>query len=279
MVAFTEWYKGGYGVSFRIKGRIFEKMSKYQKIEVYETEGFGRMLVIDGAVQFVEGWEKMYHEILVHPVMLAHPYPRDILIIGGGDGGALREVLLHKTVRKAIVVEIDRDVVDTVRNYIPIDGGAFDNNKSELIIYDGVRFVKESKDKYDVIIVDSTDPKGPAKELFDVPFYKNCYNILRDRGLIITQSGGAYFDTNLIIDVTRNMKEVFERVHPFLFSIIGYAPSWGFCVGVKGDIDFLKIDGERGREIRTEYYDPIHHERMLFLPRKIREVMDGLLET
>jgi len=276
MVAFTEWYEGGYGVSFRIKGKVFEKKSKYQKIEVYETEGFGRMLVIDGAIQFIEKWEKMYHEILVHPVMLAHPNPENVLIIGGGDGGALREVLLHETVKKVKVVEIDKEVVDTVKKYIPIDNGAFDNGRSELIIDDGIKFVKESKDKYDVIIIDSTDPKGPAEELFNVPFYKDCYRILKDKGLVVTQSGGAYFDTKVSIRVAKNMKEVFDKVHPFFFSVIGYAPSWGFSVGVKGDIDFLKIDEKRGSSIKTEYYDPEYHERMLFLPRKMRETIESL---
>jgi len=276
MVAFTEWYEGGYGVSFRIKGKVFEKKSKYQKIEVYETKGFGRMLVIDGAIQFIERWERMYHEILVHPAMLAHPNPEDVLIIGGGDGGALREVLLHETVKKAKVVEIDKEVVDVVKKYIPIDNGAFDSDRSELIIDDGIKFVRESRDKYDVIIIDSTDPKGPAEELFNVPFYKDCHRILKDKGLLVTQSGGAYLDTKLSIRVAKNMKEVFDKVHPFFFSVIGYAPSWGFSVGVKGDINFLKIDEKRGSSIKTEYYDPKYHERMLFLPRKMRETIESL---
>ena len=167
-------------------------------------------------------------------------------------------------------------MVDIVRKYIPIDNGAFDNGKSELIIDDGIRFVKRSKDKYDVIIVDSTDPKGPAEELFNVPFYRDCYNLLREKGLIVTQSGGAYFDTKLSIKVVKNMKQVFDKVHPFFFSVIGYAPSWGFSVGVKGSIDFLKIDKERGKSLKTEYYDPEYHERMLFLPRKMRETMENL---
>lgn len=276
MVAFTEWYEGGYGVTFRIKRRILEKQSKFQKIEIYETDGFGKMLVIDGAIQFVEGWERMYHEILVHPVMLAHPNPKDVLIIGGGDGGALREVLMHDTVERARVVEIDEEVVKVTRMYTPIDNGAFDNEKSELIIDDGIKFVRTSKDKYDVIIVDSTDPKGPAEELFNIPFYKDCYNILKDRGLIVTQSGGAYFDKKISIMVCKNMKEVFDKVYPFFFSVIGYAPCWGFAVGVKGDIDFLKVDKKRGEKIRTEYYDPMYHERMLFLPRNFREMIESL---
>ncbi len=276
MVAFTEWYEGGYGVTFRIKRRILEKHSKFQKIEVYETDGFGKMLVIDGAIQFIEKWERMYHEILVHPVMLAHPNPRNILIIGGGDGGALREVLLHDTVEKAKVVEIDKDVVDVAREYTPIDNGAFDSERSELIIDDGIKFVKSSKEKYDVIIVDSTDPKGPAEELFNVPFYKDCYRILNDKGLMVTQSGGAYFDRRISIMVWKNMREVFDKVHPFFFSVIGYAPCWGFSVGVKGDIDFLKIDKKRGEKLKTEYYDPKYHERMLFLPRNFREMIENL---
>ena len=276
MVAFTEWYEGGYGVSFRIKGKILDRKSKYQRIEVYETEGFGRMLVIDGAIQFIERWEKMYHEILVHPVLLAHPNPRDVLIIGGGDGGALREALKHDVVEKVRVVEIDEMVVDVVKEYIPIDGGAFDSERCELIIDDGTKFIKGDRCRYDVIIIDSTDPKGPAEKLFSIPFYRDCYERLNEKGLVITQSGGAYFDSKLSIEVVRRMKEVFNKVYPFFFSVIGYAPCWGFSVGVEGVIDFLKIDMERAKRISTEYYDPEHHDRMLFLPRKMREVMESL---
>jgi len=273
MVAFTEWYDYGFGVTFRIKEKIFEEKTSYQKIEIYETDGSGKMLVIDGAIQFLEKWEKMYHEILVHPVLLAHNNPKNVLIIGGGDGGALREVLKHKEVESAKVVEIDRKVVEVVRRYMPIDNGAFDDPRAELIIDDGIKFVRESKESFDVIIIDSTDPEGPAKELFNVPFYKDCYRILKNDGIAVTQSGGAYFHTKESLFVYKNMKSVFDRVYPFFFTVIGYAPSWGFTVGTKGSIDFLSIDKEKGKRLDTIYYDPEYHERMLFIPRELRKQM------
>ncbi|AIF70277.1 spermidine synthase [Palaeococcus pacificus DY20341] len=277
---FIEWYPRGYGVGFKIKSKLLETQSKFQRIELYETEGFGKLLVLDGTVQLVEHGEESYHEPLVHPVMLAHPNPRRVLVIGGGDGGTLREVLKHKTVKKATLVEIDDMVVEISMLYLGIDRGLLERlmkkeePRGELIIGDGVEYMKNSGEKFDVIIVDSTDPVGPAKLLFSEEFYRNAYDALGEKGLYITQAGSVYLFTNELLDAYKNMKKVFDRVYYFSFPVIGYASPWSFLVGVKGEIDFTKIDLERAKELELIYYDPEKHETLFQMPKYVRELLE-----
>jgi len=273
--AFIEWYPRGYGVGFKVKERLFETQTKYQRLELYETEGFGKLLVLDGTVQLVEVGEESYHEPLVHPVMLAHPNPKKVLVIGGGDGGTLREVLRHRTVEKAVMVEIDEMVVEVSKVYMNVERGAFEDPRAELIIGDGVKYLKETDERFDVIIVDSTDPVGPAKLLFSEEFYRSAYEKLNERGLYITQAGSVYLFTNELLDAYRAMKKVFDRVYYFSFPVIGYASPWSFLVGVKGDVDFRKIDLERAKELELYYYDPERHETLFQMPRYVRRLLES----
>ncbi|AHF80743.1 polyamine aminopropyltransferase [Thermococcus paralvinellae] len=275
---FIEWYPRGYGVAFKIKEKLFETQSKYQRIEIYETEGFGKLLVLEGTVQLVEQGEESYHEPLVHPALLAHPNPRRVLIIGGGDGGTLREVLKHKTVEKAVMVEIDEMVVETSKIYLGIDRGAFEDPRAEVIIGDGMEYVKNTKEKLDVIIVDSTDPVGPAKQLFSEEFYRTAYNVLNDDGILITQAGSVYLFTNELLDAHKAMNSVFDKVYYFSFPVIGYASPWSFLVGVKGNIDFTKIDLKRAEGLELIYYDPERHETLFQMPKYVRDLLEGKLK-
>ena len=277
--AFIEWYPRGYGVGFKVKRRLFETQTKYQRLELYETEGFGKLLVLDGTVQLVEVGEESYHEVLVHPVMLAHPNPRRVLVIGGGDGGTLREVLKHKTVEKAIMVEIDEGVVEASYLYLDVAKDLLDRlikgeeERAKLIIGDGVEYLKNTEERFDVIIVDSTDPVGPAKLLFSEEFYRLAYEKLNDPGLYITQAGSVYLFTNELLDAYKAMKKVFDRVYYFSFPVIGYASPWSFLVGVKGDIDFTRVDVSRAPE-KLYYYDPERHETLFQMPKYVRELLE-----
>ncbi len=278
--AFIEWYPRGYGVGFKVKRRLFETQTDYQRLEIYETEGFGKLLVLDGTVQLVEVGEESYHEPLVHTVMLAHPNPRRVLVIGGGDGGALREVLRHKSVEKATMVEIDDGVVEASYLYLDVARDLLDRlikgeePRGELIIGDGVRYLRETDESFDVIIVDSTDPVGPAKLLFSEEFFRDAYEKLNEKGFYITQAGSVYLFTNELIDAYRTMKRVFDRVYYFSFPVIGYASPWSFLVGVKGDIDFTKVDLERAKELDLYYYDPERHETLFQMPRYVRKLLE-----
>ncbi len=150
--------------------------------------------------------------------MLAHPNPRNVLIIGGGDGGTLREVLRHETVEKATMVEIDEKVIEVSKLYLDVaKGGAFEDPRADVKVDDGVKYLKETDERFDVIIVDSTDPVGPAKLLFSEEFYRSAYEKLNGRGLYVTQAGSVYLFTNELLDAYRAMKKVFDKVYYFSF--------------------------------------------------------------
>ncbi len=273
--AFIEWYPRGYGVGFKVKERILETQTKYQRLELYETEGFGKLLVLDGTVQLLEVGEGSYHEVLVHPVMLAHPHPRNVLIIGGGDGGTLREVLKHEDVKRAVMVEIDETVIEVSKLYMDVAKGAFDDPRAEVIVGDGVEYLRNTGDRFDVIIVDSTDPVGPAKLLFSEEFFESAYNRLNDNGLYVTQAGSVYLFTNELLDAYMAMGKVFDHVHYFSFPVIGYASPWSFLVGVKGYVDFRKVDAERARKLDLYYYDPERHETLFQMPHYVRRLLEN----
>jgi len=281
---FIEWYPGNYGIALKIKNKIIEKESKYQKIEVYETENFGKMLVIDGKIQLLENGEKSYHEPLVHTVLLVHPNPRHVLIIGGGDGGTIREVLRHD-IEFVEMVEIDREIIDISMDYLKIDNGILYNliNKLEpranLIIEDGIEYIKNCKEIFDVIIVDSTDPFKAAEPLFSEDFYKYAYRALDEKGLFITQAGSLYFLTENAIETYSKIGKIFDKAYIFASPVVGYVSPWSFVAGVKGNIDFKKVDLERAKKLKLEYYDPESHEALFYLPRYLKDRLLSLFRS
>ena len=274
---FVEWYPRGYGVGFKVRAKLYEAQSPYQKIEVYDTEGFGRMLVIDGAVQLVEDGEASYHEPLVHPALLAHPRPRDVLVVGGGDGGALREVLRHPEVGRAVMVELDQAVLRVSVELLNVGKGVLERvlagrePRAELLVESGADYVKDKEAAFDAMVVDSTDPVGPAAVLFSERFFEDAYRALRDPGIYVTQAGSVYLFTEELLTAYRRMNRVFDRVFAYSFPVIGYASPWAFLVGVKGKVDFSRVDQERARALELRYYDPERHATLFQLPKHLRE--------
>ncbi len=186
----TKWFNEtlytGFRQSHEIKKVLFEGKSKYQKVTVFESARYGRILGLDGVVQCTEGDEFVYHEMLTHLPMLAHGKVRDVLIIGGGDGGILEEVLKHKSVRRATMVEIDDVVIDVSKKYLSsICGKAFQDKRTNLIVGDGAAWVRETEERYDLIIVDRPDPVGPATVLFSGEFYKNCKRVMKPGAILV----------------------------------------------------------------------------------------------
>ncbi len=275
-MAFIEWYPRGYGVGFEVRAKLVEKTSPYQKIEVYETTGFGRMLVIDGTVQLVEEGERSYHEPLVHPALLAHADPSDVLVIGGGDGGTLREVLRHPEVSRAVMVELDPEVLSVSKAYLRVAPEllqrlfADSEPRASLRVESGADYLERNEGAFDAIIVDSTDPVGPAEALFSRDFYQKAYAALKRDGIFVTQAGSVYLFTDELLGAHRRMREVFDRVWAYSFPVIGYASPWAFLVGVKGEVDFERVDLGRAASLDLEYYDPERHQTLFQLPRFVR---------
>jgi spermidine synthase len=194
-----EWFEETLHPDWRQRMRVtrvlFRERTEHQDLVIFETPTFGRVLALDGVVQTTEADEFIYHEALVHTPIVGHGAAREVLIVGGGDGGSLREALKHEGVERVTQVEIDRGVIDLCREHLPsLGAGAFDHPRARVVIADGARWVAETEDRYDVVIVDSTDPLGPGEMLFTEAFYGGCKRVLRPGGVLATQGGNPFCD-------------------------------------------------------------------------------------
>lgn len=224
----------GFAQATQVDDILYDGRSAFQHIQIAASRLFGRMLVLDDAVQTTEQDEYAYHEMLAHLPLVTHPSPRRVLIVGGGDGGTLEEVLKHH-VDHATMVEIDRDVVDVCRRFLPaISGHAFDDPRVHLLIEDGIEFVRTTPERFDVILVDSTDPKGPGVALFSAEFFAACARILGDEGLLVAQSGSLLYQKDLTAMVRRHLRTAFPLVGTYWTPVPAYpGVLWSFSYGSK----------------------------------------------
>jgi spermidine synthase len=223
----TEWYEEAYQAHWRqrfeVEEYVYRGRTDYQEAIVFESPLLGRVLVLDGLVQTTERDEFIYHEMISHVAIMAHGAAQDVLIIGGGDGGTLEEVLKHQGVARATMVELDPGVVELARTYLPrISRGAFDDPRTELIFGDGVRFVADSGRQFDVIIVDSTDPFGPGAVLFTAAFYADCRARLRPGGILVAQSGNPFVERARLDACLARLGAVFRDTSFILTSVPAY---------------------------------------------------------
>jgi spermidine synthase len=208
----------------RVKEVLFRDRTEHQDLIVFESFAWGRVLALDGVVQTTTADEFVYHEMLVHVPILAHGRAEDVLIIGGGDGGCLREALRHERVRRATLVEIDAGVIEFCRRYLPsLSAGAFDHEKARIVITDGARYVAETDARYDVVIVDSTDPQGPGAVLFSEEFYRGCRRLLRPGGVMTTQCGNpSIYPDELSFTQARQRSAGFAHVTYYFAAVPTY---------------------------------------------------------
>lgn len=219
-------------LAMQIEAIRLMKRTKYQEMAIIETVDFGRALVLDGFIQSTYADEPYYHEALVHPAMTAHERPRSVLILGGGEGATLREALKHRTVERAVMVDIDGEVVEAAREHLPLmHQGAFDDPRAKVVIMDGFKYVEEALargEKYDVVLMDLTDPYGPeiAQQLYSADFFKKIKGILAQGGVLTTQAGDSFFFEEEYTAVLRNISAVFKLV----FEYTVWIPSFGYAV-------------------------------------------------
>lgn len=270
---FRETLHPGYGQSFEITETLAEEETDYQKLAIYRTPALGRVLTLDGAVQTTEADEFYYHEMIAHLPLFAHGAARRVLIIGGGDGGTLREVLKHREVERATMVEIDSRVVELSRQHLPgLSDGAFDDPRANLLIGDGTRFVKESGDAFDVVIIDSTDPIGPSIPLFEEPFYRDCARLLGADGILIRQAGVPFFQRDEYRDTYDMLRNAFQAARVALAAVPTYCGGHMALALASNNTDGLDRNraslanafGAAG--IETRYYTPAIHESCFVLP-------------
>jgi len=269
-----EVYQGIVRTSFKLKKRLFKGKSKFQTVEVVETAGHGRLLLIDGMTMVSERDEFVYHEMIAHPALFLHPKPRRVLVIGGGDGGTVREVLKHKSVEHCTLVEIDGLVVSASRRYIPQTAGALSDKRARVLIADGVKFVAETKEKFDVVIVDSTEPFGPAKELFGPTFYKNVKRILTENGVVASQAGSPFYEITTIKNLFKITKPIFPVVEVSLFNNLTYPGGlWAFTFATKGlhPVKDFKRAKVKAAKFKLRWYNADIHAACFALPNFLRE--------
>ncbi len=260
----------GFAQAILVETILYAHRSPWQQIQVAESSLFGRMLILDDAVQTTERDEFTYHEMLVHLPLITHPRPERVLIIGGGDGGALEEVLKHP-VAHATMVEIDQEVIQVSQQYLPsVAGRSFDDPRTRLRIDDGMGFVQSTSDRFDAVLVDSTDPKGPGTVLFSREFFAACARVLNDDGILVTQSGSLFYQHDLGELVRGHLGAIFPVVLTYWATVPAYPGTlWSFTCGSKRH-DPRKVAAEviadRIAPFHARCYSPTIHQSALALP-------------
>ncbi len=269
---FNEKNTDGYQVKWKISKILYSEKTPYQELAVVDTLEWGKALILDGALQVSEKDEFVYHEMIVHVPMFSHPAPRNVLIIGGGDGGTLRELCKHPQLQKVDMVEIDERVVAASKKYLPSISSAFNDARVNLYFQDGIEFVKNAG-KYDLVIVDSSDPIGPAQLLFTQEFYSNIYNCLNDDGMMVVQSESPIFYQEVFCSVHRNISAVFPQTLVYLAYIPTYVSGpWSFTIGSKIH-DPREVKGDSKADFDLKYYNDKVHQAAFALPGFIQDMI------
>lgn len=269
---YTEKQTEKFGITAKVSQTYVSEKTDFQKLDMIETEEFGTMLVLDGMVMTTDKDEFVYHEMVAHPALFTHPNPKQVLVVGGGDGGVIREILKHPKVEKATLVEIDGKVIEYSKKYLPNIAGELDNPRVEVSVNDGFMHIIQSKNRYDVIMVDSTEPVGPAAPLFEKGFYQGIYEALTDEGIFVAQTDNPWFKADLITKVFGDVREIFPITRLYIANIPTYPSGmWTFTMGSKKH-DPLAVDTAALPEITTKYYTPQLHKAAFALPRFVEEL-------
>jgi spermidine synthase len=270
----TEWFteqvpSAGTAFSLKIKQKLHEEQSEFQFLEIYETETFGNLMVIDGCTMVSTRDNFFYHEMISHPALYIHPNPKRVLIIGGGDCGTLREVLKHPTVEHAVQIDIDERVTRLSEIYFPELCESNNDPRAELKFIDGIKWVKEATPKsVDILIIDSTDPVGPAEGLFGEAFYRDCVNCLADDGLLVQQSESALLHLKLIGEMRAAMNNAGLTHTQTLFFPQCLYPSgwWSATIASKAELPAFREQDAVNKPFDTVYYNADIHKASLAQP-------------
>jgi len=273
---YTEKHTDYAGITLQVKQTLFSGKSEFQQLDIVETEEFGRMMLLDGLVMCTERDEFVYHDMITHPALFTHPNPKNVLVIGGGDGGTIREIMKHPGVEQAVLCEIDGLVIDKSVELLPsmaceIDGS---NPRVKLHVDDGIAYIREHKNAFDVILVDSTDPIGPAVGLFEEDFYRVVSEALREDGIMVAQSESPFYHANIQKDMYTNLRAVYPIVEMYQAFIPTYPSGyWSFAFASKKYHPANDFDRERAaqRGFYTRYYNEDLHLGAFMLPTFAKE--------
>lgn len=280
---FSEPHTPDVKLSVRVDKQLYSGQSEFQRIDVFQSPELGRFLVLDGFIMLTEKDEFIYHEMIVHVPMAVHPNVKKVLVIGAGDGGAVRELTAYPEIRHIDLVEIDEQVIRVCREFLPRTACRLDDERVHIHYEDGLKFVRSREDEYDLIIVDSTDPFGPGEGLFTKEFYGNCYKALKEDGIMVNQHESPFYEE----DATACMRAHKRIVESFPVSRVYQAhiptyPSghWLFGFASRKYHPLHDLDAERWlkRGLNTKYYTPRLHEGAFCLPAYVEKMLERVEE-
>ncbi len=284
----VEWISEGEGCFREIVSVLAEKRTRFQEVMVAELSGLGKSLVIDGKVQSSLLDEHWYHEALVHPVMITHPRPRRVLVLGGGEGATIREVLRHRSVEEVVMVDIDRDVIEFAKKHLEEwHQGSFNDKRVRLVIGDGREYITNAARRgeyFDVVILDLVDPTegGPATKLYTVEFYEKVREVLRGEGIMVTQATSPTLTPRVYAVVKNSIARVFRITTPYVTYVRSYNGLWGFVTGSDKlspkELSREEVAKRLRERIGTSlrFYDEETHTWMFSLPKPIRELLETI---
>lgn len=275
---YTEEHSENVRFSIKVDKQLYSKHSEFQRIDILESKEFGRVLTLDGLIMVTESDEFIYHEMITHVPMAVNDNIKKVLVIGGGDGGCVRELCNYKSIEEIHMVEIDEEVVKTCIEYLPQTSCKLNDSRVKIFYEDGLKFVRKKENEYDLIIVDSTDPFGPGEGLFTKEFYGNCYKALKEDGILVNQHESDYYK-----DYAASMKRAHKRIQeifPVCKVYQAHIPTYpsghwlfGFASKKYDPIEDLKADVWNKLNINTKYYNTNLHRGAFALPNYINEMM------
>ena len=273
---YTEKHTDNVGITMKVTQTLFSGKSEYQQLDIVETVDYGRMMLLDGLVMVTERDEFIYHDMIAHPALFTHPDPKKVLVVGGGDGGSIREIMKHPGVELAVLCEIDGLVIDKSIELLPTMACEIDGNnpRVKLHIDDGIAYIREHQNEFDVILIDSTDPIGPAVGLFEEDFYRLVHGALKKDGIMVAQSESPFYHAEIQKKMYTNLRAVFPIVEMYQAFIPTYPSGfWSFAFASKTYHPVKDFDRERAanRGFHTRYYNEDLHLGAFMLPTFARE--------
>lgn len=275
---FSERHTPNVKLSIKVDKLLYSGKSEYQRIDIFESKEFGRFLTLDGFIMLTEKDEFIYHEMITHVPMMVHPNPERVLMIGAGDGGAVRELVKYESVKQIDLVEIDEMVVDVCKKYLPQTASALDDPRLHIHYEDGLKYIRSCENQYDLIIVDSTDPFGPGEGLFTREFYGSCYKALREDGMMVNQHESPFYEED-IAAMQRAHKRIVESF-PISYVYQAHIPTYpsghwlfGFASKKYHPVKDLKREAFKEAQLNVRYYNPKLHVGAFSLPTYVEELL------
>ena len=276
---YSEYYSENVKLSIKVDKQLHSEQSDFQRIDFFESKEFGRFFTLDGLMMVTEKDEFIYHDMITHTALAVNPGIKRVLVIGAGDGGTVRELTRYKSIEKIDMVEIDERVVRLCEEYLPLTASQLKDSRVSLYFQDGIEFIKKAHEKYDLIIVDSTDPIGPGEGLFTTDFYTDCYNLLSDDGILINQHESPYYDKDRkeLIRTRQKIKKIFEISKVYQAHIPTYPSGhwlFGFASKKYDPVRDIKADEWNKLGLCTKYYNTDLHKGAFALPTYVNKLME-----